>query len=194
MVKLDTDLGWLEAEVEPSGLTIEYGYSTKGRWRISDLDSGGESVTRLLQVCKKELEQYHFNWVHVYYTESLLDFNFVASGQGDVSHFARLTDTGRQQLIDLIEGAVNVKRIYFEADNLTPFIEWMKAKPDGLWQVLIGAGPEIEHPNQVSRLLVESLRKEGLVDVGEWLVERVGEKAIVFRIDRKRKLPIGLPL
>lgn len=107
MIQIETERGVLEAEADGSGILIEYGYSTKGRWYISDLDAKkGKELTNLLAICRGEQDVWTYNWVHIRNQEGVLTVDFIGSGKGDPHHETRLTDTGRQQLIALIESVL----------------------------------------------------------------------------------------
>lgn len=80
-------------------------------------------------------------------------------------------------------------RIYFEADNLKAFIDWLKTEPGGACQVLIGddthqfkAADVVEVVGAESRLLAS------------WLLLKVQSGMMQVKVSEKVDLPVGVAL
>lgn len=77
------------------------------------------------------------------------------------------------------------KRIYVEADNLTPLVDWLKTKPEGRLMVLIG-----KSEGDAASLVLDVMG--GGRDTIEWIVAKIQAGELNLRaIPDTLSLPIG---
>ena len=85
---------------------------------------------------------------------------------------------------------MTITQIYFEADNLKPFVEWVKTQPKGMCAVLIGAN----NPDTFNtRELVEAVSAEGR-GLAAWLMFTVQSGMMRVKVGSKVDLPVGVPM
>jgi hypothetical protein len=82
-----------------------------------------------------------------------------------------------------------IKRIYVEADNLNPLIDWLKTKPEGQLKVLVGG---IEDAN-AAPLLMSVFQKQGRA-FGQWALAKMMAKELTVHStkDKPTDLEVGL--
>jgi hypothetical protein len=80
-----------------------------------------------------------------------------------------------------------MKYIYFDMDNLTLFIEWLRKRPDGKYSIIIGR-------NNVLAKIIHALNFVRRQDpaLEEWLKQKRGEGEIILALSKKMDIPQGV--
>lgn len=85
---------------------------------------------------------------------------------------------------------MTLKRIYFNLDDPAALQQWLAARPDGTWQVLLGTDdPQADGTRAFVGVAVAE--GQGLV---RWLVAKLQRGELVVRASRTLDLPVGVPL
>lgn len=80
-------------------------------------------------------------------------------------------------------------RIYFEADHLKAFIDWLKTEPGGICHVLIGDDTRKFNARDVVEVVGADSRL-----LASWLLLRVQAGMMQVKVGEKVDLPVGVPL
>jgi hypothetical protein len=79
-----------------------------------------------------------------------------------------------------------MKRIYFELDN-PAFLAWLKTRPAGSHQVLLGS----DTPDEGLDAVFAKVATEG-ADLAAWLAEKLQRGEMEIKVHTKAKLPQGV--
>jgi hypothetical protein len=81
-----------------------------------------------------------------------------------------------------------MKRVYFDLDN-SAFIAWLKTRPTGTYDVLLGS----DTPDEAEDIVFSIVAKAG-VDLVHWLVEKIKAGEMQVKIAAKTDIPQGIVL